>query len=145
MSNNRGGFFSLNRFLGRKQKTDKNGKSIFKARKVLASKMSFFYLDPLDGFSKSSAHTLTRSTTNLEDIAPQNKITPITTVQNAPLPFEQTFRITVYLPMNQLYVSRIGAKTKLYELLNIICINKLLDSNKFEFKHPGNYNSLTTV
>lgn len=41
--------------------------------------------------------------------------------------------------MNQLYVSRIGAKTKLCELLDIICINKSLDSNKFEFRHPGNY------
>lgn len=88
-----------------------------------------------NGFSKSSVQTLTRSTTNLEEISPQNKITPLTTVHNAP--FEQTFRITVYLPMNQLYVSRIGAKTKLCELLDIICINKLLDSNKFEFRHPG--------
>ncbi|XP_055305478.1 probable serine/threonine-protein kinase DDB_G0282963 [Sitodiplosis mosellana] len=120
MSNNRGGFFSLNRLLGRKQKVDKHS--------------SF------NGFPKTSVQTLTRSSTNLEDISPQNKITPLTTVHNAP--FEQTFRITVYLPMNQLYVSRIGAKTKLCELLDIICMNKLLDSNKFEFRHPADDNQI---
>lgn len=54
-------------------------------------------------------------------------------------PFEQTFRVTVYLPLGQLYVTRIGAKTKLSELLQIICINKLLDSKKFEFRHPSKY------
>lgn len=83
--------------------------------------------------SKSSVQTLSKSVTNLEEIS--NKITPLTTVQNAP--FEQTFRITVYLPLQQLFVKRLGAKTKLYELLDIICMNKQLDSRKFEFKHPS--------
>lgn len=63
----------------------------------------------------------------------QNKIVPI--INNAP--FEQTFRVTVYLPKNQLYVERIGAKTKLDKLLDQICENKHLNRNKFEFRHPG--------
>lgn len=88
-----------------------------------------------NNLSKSSNQTLSRSTTNLQDISPQNKIVPLAAVHNAP--FEQTFRITVYLPLGQLYVARIGAKTKLSELLNMICMNKLLDSNKFEFRHPS--------
>lgn len=88
-------------------------------------------------FSKSTLHTLTRSTTNLEEISPQNKITPLTVVPNAP--FEQSFRITVYLPHGQLYVARIGAKTKLSELLDMICKNKLLDASKFEFRHPSKF------
>ncbi|XP_031626231.1 probable serine/threonine-protein kinase DDB_G0282963 isoform X2 [Contarinia nasturtii] len=113
MSNSRGGFFSLNRLLGRKNKNEK--------------KFS-------NGLSKSSVQTLTRSTTNLEEISPQNKITPLATVHNAP--FEQTFRITVYLPLQQLYVTRIGAKAKLSELLDMICTNKSLVADKYEFKHP---------
>lgn len=89
------------------------------------------------GLSKSSTQTLTRSNTNPEGISPQNKITPLTTIPNAP--FEQTFRITVYLPLGQLYVARIGAKTKLSELLDTICTNKSLDSTKFDFKHPSKF------
>lgn len=89
--------------------------------------------------SKSTAQTLARPSVNPlanpDEITPQNKIVPLTTIPNAP--FEQTFRITIYLPHGQLYVARIGAKTKLCELLNTICANKSLDSNKFEFKHPS--------
>lgn len=96
-----------------------------------------FPLASQSGLSKSSIQTLSRSTTNLQEISPQNKIVPIAAVHNAP--FEQTFRVTVYLPLGQLYVTRIGAKTKLSELLQIICINKLLDSKKFEFRHPSKY------
>lgn len=88
-------------------------------------------------FQKSSLHTLTRSITNLEVISPQNQIQPITTKHKAP--FEQTFRLTVYLPHGQLYVARIGAKTKLVELLDTICADKLLDANKFDFRHPGRF------
>lgn len=94
-----------------------------------------FLITASNGLSKPTMHTLTRSATNLEVISPQNKITPLTTVNNAP--FEQTFRITVCLPHGQLYVARIGAKTKLVELLDMICTNKLLDPNKFEFRHPS--------
>lgn len=90
-----------------------------------------------NGLSKSSVQTLSRSTTNLEEITPQNKITPLATVHNAP--FEQTFRITVYLPLQQLYVARIGAKTKLSDLLDMICTNKSLVADKFEFRHPSSY------
>lgn len=62
-----------------------------------------------------------------------NKISPI--VSNAP--FEQTFRVTVYLPKNQLYVERIGAKTKLGTLMDRISENKHLAVDKYELRHPG--------
>jgi 3D (Asp-Asp-Asp) domain-containing protein len=52
-------------------------------------------------------------------------------------PFEQTFRVTVMLPKNQLYVERIGAKTKLVKLLDDICESKDLHRHKYEFRHPG--------
>lgn len=52
-------------------------------------------------------------------------------------PFEQTFRVTVLLPRNQLYVERIGAKTKLDKLLDDICMAKDLHRHKYEFRHPG--------
>lgn len=92
-------------------------------------------ISAVSNLSKSSVQTLTRSTTNLEVIGPQNQIKPLTAVHNAP--FEQTFRITVSLPHGQLYVARIGAKTKLSELLDMIATNKLLDPNKFDFQHPS--------
>lgn len=97
-----------------------------------------FFPPVTNNLSKSS--TLTRSTTNLEEISPQNKIAPLVVIPNAP--FEQSFRITVYLPFGQLYVARIGAKTKLSDLLDTICVNKSLDPNKFEFKHPGMYGNI---
>lgn len=92
-----------------------------------------FFIFPV---SKCSVQKLSQSTTNLEEIAPQNKILPLA-VPNAP--FEQLFRITVYLPLGQLYVARIGAKTKLSDLLQTICMDKSLDSRKFEFRHPSKY------
>lgn len=52
-------------------------------------------------------------------------------------PFEQTFRVTVLLPKNQLYVERIGAKTKLDKLLDDICNAKDLHRHKYEFRHPA--------
>lgn len=54
-------------------------------------------------------------------------------------PFEQTFRITICLPRDQLFVIRVGAKTKLYNLLAMVCTDKQLDKDKFEFRHPGKY------
>lgn len=101
------------------------------------------YIPASMGMSKSTAQTLTRSTTNPDGISPQNKIAPLATIQNAP--FEQTFRITIYLPLGQLYVARIGAKAKLSELLNTICTDKSLDSNKFEFKHPSRFTDYFSV
>lgn len=89
----------------------------------------------LDTFIVSrSTSNISKSITNLDTSSQQNKIVPIV-VNN--VPFEQTFRVTVYLPKNQLYVERIGAKTKLDKLLDQICENKHLNRNKFEFRHPG--------
>lgn len=64
-----------------------------------------------------------------------NKIAPLAVNKNTP--FEQTFRVTIQLPLEQLYVARVGAKTKLLDVLHMICTDKLLDPNKFEFKHPS--------
>lgn len=86
------------------------------------------------GLSKSSTN-LNRSTTNLDATSQHNKITPLATSTNAP--FEQTFRITICLPLDQLYVARVGAKTKLVDVLAMVCTNKLLDPSKFEFRHPS--------
>lgn len=80
-----------------------------------------------------STTNLSKSTNNLDTSSQHNKISPI--VNNAP--FEQTFRVTVYLPKNQLYVERIGAKTKLATLLERIGENKHLTADKYEFRHPG--------
>lgn len=60
---------------------------------------------------------------------------PLAASSNAP--FEQTFRITICLPRDQLYVVRVGAKTKLRNLLEMVCFNKQLDMDKYEFRHPG--------
>lgn len=54
-------------------------------------------------------------------------------------PFEQTFRITVLLPRDQLYVARIGAKTRLAALMDMICIDKQLDAQKYLFRHPSDF------
>lgn len=43
----------------------------------------------------------------------------------------------MYLPKKQLYVERIGAKTKLATLMDKICENKHLSADKYEFRHPG--------
>lgn len=80
-----------------------------------------------------STTNLSKSSNNLDTSSQHNKISPI--VNNAP--FEQTFRVTVYLPKNQLFVERIGAKTKLASLMETICENKLLAADKYEFRHPG--------
>lgn len=80
---------------------------------------------------------LNKSNTNLSalDTASQhNKIIPLAASTNAP--FEQTFRITICLPRDQLFVVRVGAKTKLAQLLDTVCANKQLDASKFEFRHP---------
>lgn len=91
------------------------------------------------GLSKSSTN-LNRSTTNLDAPSQHNKIAPLAPSTNAP--FEQTFRITVCLPLEQLYVARVGAKTKLVDVLGMVCTNKLLDPSKFEFRHPSKLPSL---
>lgn len=70
----------------------------------------------------------------MDSSSQHNQIVPSAASSNAP--FEQTFRITICLPLEQLYVVRVGAKTKLSTLLDMVCSNKLLDKDKFEFTHP---------
>ncbi|XP_049531226.1 uncharacterized protein LOC125948818 [Anopheles darlingi] len=87
--------------------------------------------------SKSTSN-LSRSTTNLDAPSQYNsKVIQLPIVPNAP--FEQTFRVTVLLPRDQLYVARIGAKTKLSALLEQVCNDKLLDAQKYVFRHPADF------
>uniref|UniRef100_A0A182N6D4 WH2 domain-containing protein n=1 Tax=Anopheles dirus TaxID=7168 RepID=A0A182N6D4_9DIPT len=87
--------------------------------------------------SKSTSN-LSRSTTNLDASSHyNNKVIQLPIVANAP--FEQTFRVTVLLPRDQLYVARVGAKTKLSTLLEMVCSDKLLDAQKYVFRHPADY------
>lgn len=74
---------------------------------------------------------------NLDTSSQYNKIVPLAAMSNAP--FEQTFRITVALPRDQLFVVRVGAKMKLLQILDMTCTAKQLDSDKYEFRHPGWY------
>ncbi|TMW50358.1 hypothetical protein DOY81_004568 [Sarcophaga bullata] len=109
------GFSTLNRWLGRKNKDKSmvNGK-----------------------LSKSSTN-LSISSTNINETSQleYNRITPLpAATTNAP--FEQTFRITVLLPKDQLYVTRLGARVPLSKLLELVCDNKLLDAEKYEFRNP---------
>ncbi|XP_055716344.1 titin isoform X2 [Phlebotomus papatasi] len=89
-----------------------------------------------DESSSQSKHpsTFSRSMSNLDTSSQHNKIVPLAAMSNAP--FEQTFRITVCLPRDQLYVARVGAKTRLAQLMELTCINKQLDRDKYEFRHP---------
>lgn len=89
-------------------------------------------LDQITGLSKSKSD-LSRSMTNLN--SSQNQIVQLPVLNNAP--FEQTFRITVCMPQDQLYVARLGAKTNLSKLLEMVCQDKDLDKDKYEFRHPG--------
>lgn len=87
-----------------------------------------------------SATNLNKLSTTLDSTSQHNQIVPLAASTNAP--FEQTFRITVCLPLDQLYVVRVGAKTKLSALLEMVCTNKLLDKEKFVFTHPVNINQI---
>ncbi|XP_025413115.1 cordon-bleu protein-like 1 isoform X3 [Sipha flava] len=55
-------------------------------------------------------------------------------------PFEQTFRLQVHLPRNQLYVTRISPKTQLNNILKQICFEKNLDPNKYTLRKPDKLN-----
>ncbi|XP_026812086.1 cordon-bleu protein-like 1 isoform X3 [Rhopalosiphum maidis] len=55
-------------------------------------------------------------------------------------PFEQTFRLQVHLPRNQLYVSRISPKTPLNNILKQVCFEKNLDSTKYTLRKPDKLN-----
>ncbi|XP_041448669.1 LOW QUALITY PROTEIN: mucin-5AC [Drosophila obscura] len=121
MSNMKGGFSTLNRWFGRKK--DKSGSN-----------------------NSASIGNLSKSTTQLHHLSREmeiseasqleyNRITPIPAVTSS-APFEQTFRITVLLPKDQLYVARLGARVPLRKLLEMVCDNKELDLNKYEFRSP---------
>ncbi|XP_052863223.1 uncharacterized protein LOC128269858 [Anopheles cruzii] len=87
--------------------------------------------------SKSTSN-LSRSSTNLDASSQYNsKVIQLPIVPNAP--YEQTFRVTVLLPRDQLYVARVGAKTKLSTLLDQVCSDKLLDAQKYVFRHPADF------
>lgn len=55
-------------------------------------------------------------------------------------PFEQTFRLQVHLPRNQLYVARISPKTQLNSILKQVCFEKNLDSAKYTLRKPDKPN-----
>ncbi|XP_020717205.1 mucin-5AC isoform X2 [Ceratitis capitata] len=125
MSNMKNGFSTLNRWLGKKNKAEKattNGK-----------------------LSKSSTNlnSLSVSSTNINETSQleYNRITPLP-VATSNAPFEQTFRITVLLPKDQLYVARLGARVPLSKLLELVCENKLLDATKYEFRNPVDYSQV---
>lgn len=91
----------------------------------------------LTTLQSTCAGALSKSSTNLSALdttSQHNKIIPLAASNNAP--FEQTFRITISLPRDQLFVVRVGAKTKLAQLLETVCANKQLEASKFEFRHP---------
>ncbi|XP_075211748.1 uncharacterized protein LOC142318947 isoform X4 [Lycorma delicatula] len=60
-------------------------------------------------------------------------------------PFEQTFRLQVHLPRNQLYVTRISPKTKLSDILTQVCSEKNLDSSKYSLRHPVNLDQVLNL
>lgn len=92
---------------------------------------------PADPSSGSPSSIFSQSMHNLDTSSQYNKIVPLAAMSNAP--FEQTFRITVALPRDQLFVVRVGAKMKLLQILDMTCTAKQLDSDKYEFRHPGGY------
>ncbi|KAH8373148.1 hypothetical protein KR200_005701 [Drosophila serrata] len=120
MSSMKGGFSTLNRWFGRKKdKTSTGSTSIGKLSK---STTQLHHL---------STDTDINETSQLE----YNRITPVpAATSNAP--FEQTFRITVLLPKDQLFVARLGARVPLSKLLSLVCDNKQLDADKYEFRSP---------
>ncbi|XP_050437568.1 uncharacterized protein LOC126843812 isoform X2 [Adelges cooleyi] len=61
-------------------------------------------------------------------------------VKCVPKPFEQTFRLQVHLPRNQLYVARISPKTQLSSILKQVCSEKNLDPAKYTLRKPDKPN-----
>ncbi|XP_076254930.1 uncharacterized protein LOC143192952 isoform X6 [Rhynchophorus ferrugineus] len=57
-------------------------------------------------------------------------------------PFESTFRLKVHLPRNQLYVTRVSRNVLLEDIMRKVCEEKNLDPIKYEFKHPGNLDTI---
>ncbi|KAH8342211.1 hypothetical protein KR059_007433 [Drosophila kikkawai] len=120
MSSMKGGFSTLNRWFGRKKDKTTTGSSSM--GKLSKSTTQLHHL---------STDTDINETSQLE----YNRITPVpAATSNAP--FEQTFRITVLLPKDQLFVARLGARVPLSKLLSLVCDNKQLDADKYEFRSP---------
>ncbi|KAH8419893.1 hypothetical protein KR009_003640 [Drosophila setifemur] len=120
MSTMKGGFSTLNRWFGRKK--DKSGTGSSSMGKLSKSTTQLHHL---------STDTDINEASQLE----YNRITPVpAATSNAP--FEQTFRITVLLPKDQLFVARLGARVPLSKLLSLVCDNKQLDADKYEFRSP---------
>lgn len=115
------GFNTLNRLLGKKNKSQ----TISKSTSNLSNSNSIS-ARPLSHYDTSAAPLSSQLET-------ANSIAPLSNV-----PFEQTFRITVHLPKGQLFVARLGAKTELEKLLLLVCEHKQLDASKYELRHPGN-------
>ncbi|XP_030566714.1 flocculation protein FLO11 [Drosophila novamexicana] len=121
MSSMKGGFTTLNRWFGRKK--DKSGVASANG-KLSKSTTQLHHLSTDQGMHINEASQLD-----------YNRITPLpAATSNAP--FEQTFRITVLLPKDQLYVTRLGARVPLSKLLSLVCDNKQLDADKYEFRNP---------
>uniref|UniRef100_A0A1B6C8Q0 RBD domain-containing protein n=1 Tax=Clastoptera arizonana TaxID=38151 RepID=A0A1B6C8Q0_9HEMI len=71
-------------------------------------------------------------------------------IKKAPLkpinqPFEQTFRLQVHLPRNQLYVSRVSPKARLSDILLQVCSEKNLDPSRYSLRHPTNLDQLLNL
>ncbi|XP_017964358.1 mucin-5AC [Drosophila navojoa] len=121
MSSMKGGFTTLNRWFGRKK--DKSGVGSANG-KLSKSTTQLHHMSTDQGIHINEASQLD-----------YNRITPLpAATSNAP--FEQTFRITVLLPKDQLYVTRLGARVPLSKLLSLVCDNKQLDPDKYEFRNP---------
>lgn len=58
---------------------------------------------------------------------------------NDQLPFENTFRLQVHLPRNQLFVARVSQYVMLESIMKKVCTEKNLDEKKYEFRHPGKF------
>lgn len=101
--------------------------------------MCFSYIVISVALSKSTTN-INKLSTVLDTTSQHNQIFPLAASTNAP--FEQTFRITISLPLGQLFVVRVGAKTKLSTLLEMVCSNKLLEKDKFVFTHPTNVDQI---
>lgn len=72
-------------------------------------------------------------------VIPKHRQLPLTKIASSShQPFESTFRLQVHLPRNQLYVVRVSQHVQLEEIMKRVCLDKNLDSLKYELRHPGN-------
>lgn len=84
--------------------------------------------------SNSQLHASNGNLQHLDTTSQLSRIVPLPAAgSNAP--FEQTFRITICLPRDQLFVVRAGTRTLLRELLHMVCASKQLDAERYEFRH----------